>query len=229
MGTPFHFSPEQFCGERPSGHVPRRACDTIEVAARDGAKVDRMRRYLITVGLVFAVAVAQAVTISTHDDPALDGSTPLFTVTNTSVSGSWTGTGLTLEIPVVSMSFNDVKMDMQSVTRSGATLGSGTVKFYTSDINNPIFRVDFDAGSIFEPFVFGGSYLSTQNVTFSGSALSSVGAMSDEQFAFSFANPVTGQSNTYTASFTSSASVVPEPLTLGVLTLGVALAARRRR
>lgn len=179
-----------------------------------------------TVAAVFAQS--SALTIATFDDPALDETTPLFFTNASSVSGTWTGNGLTLDLPVVSQSFNDVKFSMASVTRTGNVLGAGVVNFWTTDMNNPIFTVTFDSGSIFEPFGLGGSFVSANNVTFGGSALASAGPFSDEQFAFSFANPVIGANgNTYTAAFTSSA--VPEPATLLALAGGAALLARRRR
>ncbi|MFM9871924.1 MAG: PEP-CTERM sorting domain-containing protein [Fimbriimonadaceae bacterium] len=188
-----------------------------------------LKKTLFTAVIIGAVASAQAVTIATHQDPALNGTTPLFFASAGAVSGSWTGTGLTLTVPVTAQTFNNVKMDMASVTRVGNTLGAGTVKFYTSDINNPIFRVDFAAGSIFEPFGLGASFASSQGVNFSGSAVSAL-TFTNKQFAFSFANPVSSQNgNSYTASFTSSADVVPEPASMAILGLGVASLARRKR
>lgn len=189
-----------------------------------------MLKQTLILGLAFGtMAAAQAVTIATHQDPALNGTTPLFSTTASQVSASWLGTGLTLDVPVASVTFNDVNMVMESVSRAGGSLGAGTVKFYTSDVNNPVFQVDFSGGSIFEPFGVGGSFIAQQDVTFSGSAVAGM-LFDNEQFAFSFANPVVGaNSNTYTASFTSSADVVPEPATMMVLGLVAAAAARRKR
>lgn len=191
-----------------------------------------LKNALVLCVLVGAVASARAVTIATHSDPAVNSSTPLFFVNpDTSVSGSWTGTGLTLQVPVSAMTFTDVKMDMALVTASSpGMLNSGTVKFYTSDINAPIFQVDFNSGSIFAPFGFGGSFVSGQDVVFSGSSVTGL-LFANEQFSFSFANPVQQGNNgvSYTASFTSSADVVPEPATMAVLGLGIAALARRKR
>lgn len=190
-----------------------------------------MLKQTLILGLAFGtMAAAQAVTIATHDDPALTGATPMFQTSASQVSGSWLGTGLTLELPVVSQTFTDVFMVMDPVTRTGGSLGAGTVKFYTTDVNNPVFQVDFTSGSIFEPFGLGGSFIAQQDVTFSGSAVTGM-LFDNEQFSFSFANPVSlGQgSNSYTASFTSSADVVPEPATMLVVGLAAAAAARRKR
>lgn len=191
-----------------------------------------LKNALVLVVLTGVVASAQAVTIATHFDPAANGSTPLFFVNpSTSVSGSWAGTGLTLHVPVANLTFNDVKMDMALVTASSpGVLNSGTVKFYTTSIANPIFQVDFNSASIFAPFGFGGSFVSGQNVTFSGSAVAGY-VFDNEQFSFSFANPVSFGNDgvSYTASFTSSADVVPEPATMVVLGLGLAAFARRKR
>ena len=193
-------------------------------------KVLNMLKKTLIIGLAFGtMAAAQAVTIATHDDPALNASTPVFSTTASAVSASWMGTGLTLEVPVASLVFNDVKMEMASVNRVGNTLGPGAVKFYTSDANNPIFQVNFTSASVFEPFGVGGSFIAQQDVSFSGSAVDGM-LFDNEQFAFSFANPVIGQNgNTYTASFTSSADVVPEPASMLILGLGAAALAKRKR
>jgi hypothetical protein len=189
-----------------------------------------VKRTLLTTILVGAIASAQAVTIATHADPAQNNSTPLFTTSASAVTGNWSGTGLTLDVPVAGMTFTDVQMDMGAVTRAGSALGAGTVKFFTTDINAPIFQVDFTSGTIFEPFGLGASFVSAQDATFSGSAVTGM-SFENEQFAFSFANPVSlGQGvNTYTASFTSSADVVPEPASMAILGLGIAALARRKR
>ncbi len=180
--------------------------------------------------LAFAVS-AQAVTIATHDDPALDGSTPLFTVTDSSVSGSWTGTGLTLFVPFTSTSYSDVQMSMASVSRTGLAMGSGIVIYYTNDINDPLFTMSFDSGTIVEPLTSGSSELNADNVYFGGSALIGTDPLINEQFSFSFANPVGlgGQTRTYTAAMTSSADAVPEPATMAIFGLGAAAFATRRR
>lgn len=192
-----------------------------------------MLKQTLIFGLAFgAFAAANAVTIATHDDPALSGATPLFFVSpgaNGTVTGSWTGNGLTLVVPVTSQSFSNVKMQMNSVTKTGNALGAGNVVFYTTNASNPLFRIDFSSASIFQPFGLGGSYIEGNNVTFSGSAVSSL-QFQNAQFAFSFANPVqTPNGNTYTASFTSSADVVPEPATMAVAGLALAALAKRKR
>ncbi len=189
-------------------------------------------RALITVLGVVVAAASQAVTIATHDDPALDYTTPLFFTTSSNVTGSWNGLGLNLQVPVASLSFTDVKMVMDSVTRTGTTLGGGQVVYYTdaSTIANPIFTITFDSGVIFEPIAAGASFISLNDVTFGGSAVDGY-LFENEQFSFSFANPVVGANgNSYTAAMTSSAEVVPEPATMTILAGGLAaFLARRKR
>ncbi|MDI9635003.1 PEP-CTERM sorting domain-containing protein [Geitlerinema splendidum] len=192
-----------------------------------------MYKLIVSLGaLVATISPAlSAVTIATHDDPSMSSANPLFVITANSVTGSWTQNGLTLEVPAASLSFNNVHMSA-SIVRSGAnTLGAGHVIYYTTNINNPIFRIDMQSGSIFEPFGLGGSYLNANGVVFSGSAVGGLTPISNSQFSFSFANPVPGQNgNTYTASMTSSGDPIPEPATMIAFGLGsAALLARRRR
>lgn len=190
----------------------------------------------IALAISFAVlsASAQAVTIATHADPSGNAASPLFYASDTSVSASWSGTGLTLQVPVASLSFNDVQMEMLSVTRTEAgavdLLGAGMVKFWTTDANNPIFTMTFDGGFIAEPFAAGASEFTANVISFGGSALASVNPLANEQFVFSFANKGGDtQLRTYTAAMTSSADVVPEPATMTLLGLGAAALISRRR
>ena len=187
--------------------------------------------FATSIALMAFAASANAITVATFDDPAADGSTPLFTVTDDAISGSWTGTGLTLEVPATAMSFDDVKMLMDPVTRTGDDLGAGIVIFYTDDVLSPIFTMAFNSGSIFEPFTSGSSVIAGDAVEFGGSALVGADPLINEQFSFSFANAVGlgSATRTYTAAMTSSADAVPEPATMALMGFGAAAIAARRR
>ena len=188
----------------------------------------------ITVALALSgAAIASADTIATFADPSPDGSQPLFSFSSAGVAGtlagSWTGTGLLLETPgVAAPDFPNARFSMAGVAATGGptlwTLGPGAINF-TDSGGNPLMTISFAGGTLTSPATFGASDFVGQNVVFSGPIIP--GGLSQEAFAFSFANPQgTIENYTVTASFTSSA--VPEPASIALLALG-ALAAIRRR
>ncbi|RMF83043.1 MAG: hypothetical protein D6744_05435, partial [Planctomycetota bacterium] len=147
-------------------------------------------------------------TIATFADPAVDGSTPLFLVDSATLSGGWSGSGLTLITPISGQIFENATFSMTPVSISGGgILSAGTIQFFEdiADGGGLILQIDFDAGTLNLPFGFGASFAAGDNVTFSGPIIP--GPLTDETFAFSFANPQpAGQQGTsYTAAFTSSA------------------------
>ncbi len=194
-----------------------------------------MNKILLSAIVASASVFASAGTIATFADPSNNQNNPLF-VFNTStniLTGSWTGTGLTVQTPGFNNpgSISNAKFVTSSIslTPVGGGLynnGAGTITFYTSDVNNPFMVIGFSGATLFNPLGFGAS-------EFSGSIVSIIGPdiptnLSGEQFAFSFANPAQNGNNvTYTAAFTSSA--VPEPATMTALGLGLAAIMRRRR
>lgn len=178
-------------------------------------------------------AVAAADTIATFADPALNGSTPLFSYNSGTgtLSGGWSGTGLTLQIPSPLVggpqNYADAKFTMTNLTvGAGGVTNAGKIDFLTSG-NALIMSITFDKATLIDPFGLGASYLKADNVQF----LNSGGVpynLDQEQFAFSFANPVqSGNISTWTSAFTSSA--VPEPSALVLLLAGSIAGLIRRR
>jgi len=169
-------------------------------------------------------------TVATFADPST-GTPPLFWVTDTTVLGSWTGNGLTLDL--FGTNYNNVQMNMPTVGRAGNLLGPGVV-FFSNGANPNLFAISFTSGFIGEP-----TLLSGQNSIFANNGVqfyyhgSLIPGLSQQQFAFSFANPL-GQGTalrTYTGSLTSSAFGTPEPFTLvlGAAAFGLGMYRRRRR
>lgn len=186
------------------------------------------RGMCLFLALAGLAAPTLAATVATFADPAADGSTPLFTASGSSLNGGWMGTGLTLDVPIAGMSFADATFVMDPVVvNSDDTVGAGNIRFYEdAGMMNLILQIDFDSAQLIKPTQFGASFVSANDVTFSGPVITTT--LADEQFAFSFANPVVGQtSTTYTASFTASA--VPEPGTLALLGAAAMCFVRRRR
>lgn len=179
--------------------------------------------------LLGAVPPANAsVTVAAFSDPAVDGTTPLFTRIGNTLSGGWSGhpsLSLDLHVPITGQTWPNSTFTMTPLTiGTGGVLSAGTIWFYNAAATL-VLRIDFDAATLYAPFGWGASFMAMQDVTFSGPGIPT--NLVDEQFAFSFANPVQVPGGiTWTASFTSSA--IPEPASLMVLATGMALLARRR-
>lgn len=185
--------------------------------------------YIALVSITISSPRVFADTIASFADPTANGSTPLFTVSNGFLSGSWDGFGLTLLTPISGEVYENVTFAMAPVMIIGNNLGTGTIQFFEDILTGGelILQIDFGAGGLAEPFSFGASYICGNDVTFSGPVISD--PLTNETFSFSFANPVQNQNGTsYTAAFTSSADIVPEPAAAALLLVGGALFIRRR-
>ena len=197
------------------------------------------RVVLTTAGILLSVALAssgRAATIATFADPALDGSTPLFTIDLTvdRISGGWSSTGLTLEVPVSGNTFSNACFTMTDLTYTGSsfigTSGPGTIKFFKqgdSITATPLIQIAFDSAQLSVGGLGGDDILSSNNVVITGSEIS--GTLYEETFAFSFANhqlSANRQMLTTTAAFTSSA--LPEPASMLLLSLGIPMIWRRK-
>lgn len=182
------------------------------------------------------VGAAQAATIVTFADPASGPATPLFEVNSATslLTGGWSGPGLTLETPgLPAPNYANARFTMTAVTLTTplpfATLGAGQLDFQ-DDLGNPLMTITFSSGLLTSSFGFGASDFQGANVTFSGPIIGAT-VLTQEAFGFSFANPAaTAFGYQATASFTSSATIVPAPAGLAGLGLAcLGIATRRRR
>jgi len=186
------------------------------------------------IGALAVAGLAQADTVATFADPGTVPATPLFTVSGPTLTGGWSGLGLTLLTPgTPAPDYTDVTFVMTPLTVTPlfpgfGTTNGGTIGFF--DGITLIFEIQFDSGFLTTPASFGGSDFVGQNVRFSGPALGGLLSAS-EAFAFSFANPTaTASGYTVTSAFTSSADLrVPGPASLAGLGLGLLAFGRRRR
>ena len=190
---------------------------------------------IVAIGFVaFVVATASAGTIATFADPALDGTTPLFSLSGTQFSGGWSGTNLNLLTPGwAGPDIPNAKFAMPPLTATPIgpgvwTLPAGQITF-TDAANTPVLLITFGAASLSENIGFGASNLALQTVVFSVPSQPQL-IFSQERFAFSFANDAAIPNGTsWTAAFTSSANVVPEPASVGLLAVGGLLTSLLRR
>lgn len=180
-----------------------------------------------------AFAGLQTVKIAAFADPAAGSAEPLFTVDygQGSLTGGWSGSGLTLNVPVTGDSYDDVTFTMTYMTFAANGQGAyytdngpGVIRFY--DESTEVLTVEFD-----RIYIQGrNSGLDAQDVYGDNVKISGIGigSLTDEQFGFTFANVVTnGDVVTASASFTSSA--VPEPTTLAILAVGGLFLRRRSK
>src|SRR5689334_14721125 len=122
-----------------------------------------MRKLLLTaIGLTAAVAGHASITIATFADPTQTGDSFLFTwdMANSTLSGSWTASGLLMQTPGFNPpgSVPDTHFLMKNVTLTVVipnvlyTMGAGEINYYTNNINNPYFTIDFNGGTFLNPF-----------------------------------------------------------------------------
>jgi len=193
------------------------------------------------VALAGLAASASAQTVATFADPAAGPATPLFALNAATgvFSGGWNGTGLTLLTPALPVtSYSNVTFALTPLNTTFMIggfrmLSGGDVRFFDSALAE-IFRISFTDATLTSSLSFGSSDFVGSNVAFSGSIFPLGYTLSNESFAFSFANPASAAptgSFTVTSSFTSSADILIPAPGAGILAGlgGVMLLGRRRR
>lgn len=208
-------------------------------------------RVLLMIALVVvitstAVAGLQSVTVASFADPSGDSFQSLFTsnynddIGQGTINGGWSGTGLTLLVPVANLVYTDVTFTMSELTFSGETVARGVTTAPTT--SNPYVISFFSGITEVMTVTFDSLFIESRhsgldaqdiygdNVTITGIG---IGKLTNEHFGFTFVN-ITSGSETFdaTASFTSSATIdtspTPEPATMAIFALG-ALMLRKRR
>ena len=181
------------------------------------------------VGLAASGAFAQ--TVAAFADPALDASTPLFTLVGDQFQGGWSGLNLDLLTPglpatpdIADATFTMTPLTATVIVPGFYSLTGGQIQFF--DGPNLILDIMFDSASLAPDIGFGASDFALQNVTFMAPGESF--GFSSERFSFGFANDAEIPNGfSWTASFTSSA--VPEPASVGLLLMGLMIHLRRGR
>ena len=142
--------------------------------------------------------------VATFADPTVVDSTPLFTLSDTELTGGWNAGGLKLIVALTGEEFEDATFTMTDLTVTGGALSGGTISFYESAAEGGalILQIDFDGGLLDD----GHGFIGDQTTTFSGPVITQ--DMTNAYFSFVFANSVeAGNTTTYTAAFNSSADL----------------------
>ncbi len=194
----------------------------------------------LVAGAALAATAAQAVTIATFADPTTGSGAPMFSFNSATnvLTGQWLGQpNLLLETPGVAAfpDYSNAQFQMTPLAAVGSlgpilVMGAGSVSFYDST-NAPLMTISFSGGYLNPATNFGSSDFTGFNVTFTGPILAGL-VLTNESFAFSFANPVSATpagSYTVSSSFSSSADIIPAPASVALLGLGGLVAVRRRR
>jgi hypothetical protein len=197
--------------------------------------------------IAFAVtssARATSVTIATFADPSTNSTEWLFKIdkVNNTLQGGWddSRTNLTLQVRFSGNTFDDAFFTMTDVTITGVTdpekgrkTGSGIIKFFQDNADpqsvTPLVQIAFDQAWVTFYAMGAADRFTADGVTITGSEIAPT--LSDESFAFSFANqePLDGSfDNGYTASASFTSSAVPEPATAILLAFGSLALSRTR-
>jgi hypothetical protein len=124
-------------------------------------------------------------------------------------------------------------VDITTVHAMSGDTGAGVINFYANgSTTDPLVIVTFLSGAVTRYGLGADEIFNAHNVIITGSEIT--GELSEEQFAFSFANLANLPNHTEwadgftaTAAFTSSA--VPEPATIALLSLGALSLMRKKK
>jgi len=171
---------------------------------------------LVSLGFLAGTVGAQAATIATFSDPSPGGQVPVFVQAGNLLTGGWNAPGLNLVLPFTGNNYPNARFEMNpvSVATPGAyptLLGPGAIRFYDA-ADNLVLQITFESATL-DVLSFGATaFLGRDHVTITGVGIPAAAALRDQTFAFGLANASgTPPYLSWTAAFTCSATVIPEP------------------
>ena len=199
-----------------------------------------VRAWTLAVGLFLVILMmcpAKAERVGGFNDPAADGSVPLFIFdpAGNSLTGGWGDyrPSLNLEVVIAGRVFTDAYFSMTEVAytggESGGVTGGGMIEFYADGGGVPLMQITFERALVSINGFGAMDPYHGHGVAISGSEISE--SLVNESFAFAFDNQVDlpGGGFSATASFVASGTVLPEPISALLLGAGTVLLMMWRR
>jgi len=172
--------------------------------------------FVVSLGFLAGTVGVEAATIATFSDPSPGGQVPVFVQAGNLLTGGWNAPGLNLVMPFTGNNYPNARFEMDPVTVATpgsypTLLGPGSIRFYDAT-DNLVLLITFESATL-DVLNFGATeFLGRDDVTITGVGIPAAPALRDQGFSFALANASgTPPYLSWTAAFSCSATVIPEP------------------